>query len=71
VWLGGIGLLDPVVRRRLQIDWSSLDEAQFTVLSAVTKRIGPLMPASLKVSGPGHLRWRSAEIAGGPLGRAA
>lgn len=71
MWLGGIGLLDPIVRRRLQIDWSSLDEAQFAVLSAVTKRLGPLMPASLKVSGPGHLRWRGAEIAGGPLGRAA
>ena len=71
VWLGGIGLLDPIVRRRLQIGWSSLDEAQFAVLSAVTKRLGPLMPASLRVSGPGHLRWRSAEIAGGPLGRAA
>jgi uncharacterized protein (DUF2236 family) len=71
VWLGGIGLLDPLVRRRLQIGWTSLDEAQFSVLSAFTKRLGPLMPAGLKVTGPGHLRWRSAEIAGGPLGRAA
>jgi uncharacterized protein (DUF2236 family) len=69
--LAGIGLLDPIVRRRLGIGWSALDEAQFRVIGAFTKRLGPLMPASLKVTGPGHLRWRSAEIADGPLGRAA
>jgi uncharacterized protein (DUF2236 family) len=71
VTLGGIGLLDPIVRRRLEIAWSTLDETQFRVMSAVTRRLGPLMPESLKVSGPGHIRWRSAEIASGPLGRAA
>jgi uncharacterized protein (DUF2236 family) len=71
VRLGGIGLLDPVVRRRLEIRWTSLDEAQFRILSAFTKGVGPLMPSSLKVTGPGHLRWRGAEIADGPLGRAA
>jgi uncharacterized protein (DUF2236 family) len=71
MWLGGIGLLDPVARRRLEIGWSALDEAQFSVLSAFTRRLGPLMPERLKVSGPGHLQWRSAEIACGPLGRAA
>jgi uncharacterized protein (DUF2236 family) len=69
--LGGIGLLDPITRRRLEISWSTLDEAQFRVIGAFTKRLGPLMPESLKVTGPGHLRWRSAEIADGPLGRAA
>lgn len=71
LWLGGIGLLDPIVRRNLGIGWSSLDEAQFRTLSAVTRRLDPLMPGSLKVSGPGHLRWRKREIAEGPLGQAA
>jgi uncharacterized protein (DUF2236 family) len=71
VTLGGIGLLEPPVRRRLEIGWSSLDEAQFRLLGAFTRRLGPLMPTSLKVTGPGHLRWRSTEIADGPLGRAA
>ncbi|HET6869531.1 MAG TPA: oxygenase MpaB family protein [Solirubrobacteraceae bacterium] len=69
--LGGIGLIDPIVRRHLGLGWNALDEAQFRALSGFTKRLGPLMPASLKVTGPGHLRWRSAEIAGGPLGTAA
>jgi len=70
LWLSGIGLLEPAVRRRLDIDWNALDEAQFRVLSAFVKRLGPAMPESLKVSGPGHLRWRQAEIESGPLGRA-
>lgn len=71
LWLAGIGLLDPRTRRNLEIDWSSLDEAQFRTLSSVTRRLDPLMPAALRVSGPGHLRWREREIAGGPLGQAA
>jgi uncharacterized protein (DUF2236 family) len=70
VHLGGIGLLDAAVREHLEIGWSSLDEAQFRALGALTRSLGPLMPASLKICGPGHLRWRSAEIESGPLGRA-
>jgi uncharacterized protein (DUF2236 family) len=53
VTLGGIGLLDPIVRRHLDIGWNALDEAQFRALGAFTKRLGPLMPASLKVTAPG------------------
>ncbi|MBV9804914.1 MAG: DUF2236 domain-containing protein [Solirubrobacterales bacterium] len=71
LWLAGIGLLDPIVRRNLGIGWSWLDEAQFRTLSMVTRRLDPLMPADLKVSGPGHLSWREREIADGPLGQAA
>ena len=71
IWLGGVGLLEPAVRRRLGIGWSALDEAQFRLLGAFTKRLGPVMPESFKVTGPGHLRWRQAEIESGPLGRAA
>jgi uncharacterized protein (DUF2236 family) len=71
VWLGSVGLLEPAVRRRLDIGWNPLDEAQFRALGAITKGLGPLMPASLKMTGPGHLRWRSAEIESGPLGHAA
>ncbi len=71
VWLGGVGLLDPIVRRRLEIGWNPLDEAQFRMLGASARLVGPVLPASLKVTGPGHLRWREAEIASGPLGRAA
>jgi uncharacterized protein (DUF2236 family) len=70
-WLGSIGLLDPIVRQRLEIGWNTLDEAQFKALGAITKALGPVMPASLRITGPGHLRWRRAEIESGPLGHAA
>jgi uncharacterized protein (DUF2236 family) len=71
VRLGGTGLLEPAVRRRLGIGWSPLDEAQFRALGIVSRGLGPIMPASLKITGPDHLRWRSAQIESGPLGRAA
>jgi uncharacterized protein (DUF2236 family) len=71
IWLGGVGLLKPAVRRRLEIGWNPLDAAQFRLLSTVSQTLGPLMPASLKITGPGHLRWRHAEIESGPLGHAA
>jgi uncharacterized protein (DUF2236 family) len=71
LWLGGIGLLEPAVRRRLGLGWTAIDEAQFRVLAVVFRGLGPVLPASWKVTGPGHLRWRSVEIETGPLGRAA
>ena len=71
LWLGGIGLLDPAVRRNLNIGWNALDEAEFRALGVLARAASPLMPASLKIAGPDHLRWRSAEIESGPLGHAA
>lgn len=68
VWLGGIGIMDPWLRRRLGIGFSPLDEAQFRALGVLSRATNPIMPAGLKAIGPGHLRWRSAEIANGPLG---
>jgi uncharacterized protein (DUF2236 family) len=66
--LGGIGLLEPAVRRRLGLAWSPLDEAQFRALGIVSRGLGPVMPARLKVTGPEHLRVRTRAIAEGPLG---
>jgi uncharacterized protein (DUF2236 family) len=70
VWLGGIGMMDPWLRGRLGIGWTPLDQAQFRALGVFSRATGPAMPAGLKMIGPGHLRWRSAEIATGPLGPA-
>jgi uncharacterized protein (DUF2236 family) len=71
MWLGGIGLMDPWLRRLLEIRWTPIDEAQFRALGVVSRGVGPLLPTSIKMIGPGHLRWRSAEIASGPLGPSA
>jgi uncharacterized protein (DUF2236 family) len=68
VWLGGIGLMDAWLRRRLDLDWSALDEAEFRVLGAVSRGLTPVLPASFKVTGPEHLRARRDAIERGPLG---
>jgi uncharacterized protein (DUF2236 family) len=68
VWLGGVGLMDPETRRRLEIHWTRIDEAEFALLSALSRGLTPVMPASLKISGPRHLRVRRRAIALGPLG---
>jgi uncharacterized protein (DUF2236 family) len=68
LWLGGIGMMDSWLRQRLNIRWTPIDEAQFRALGTMSRALGRVMPAGLKTMGPGHLRWRAAEIADGPLG---
>lgn len=68
LWLGGIGLLDPGLRRRLQIPWSEADERAFQSLGRFTRSLTPVMPPALRVMGPGQLRLRRRGIARGPLG---
>src|SRR5207253_6462833 len=68
LWLGGVGLLGPSLRERLDIRWSRLDEAQFRALGIGCRSLTPVMPESLRVMGPGQLRYRERAIAGGPLG---
>jgi uncharacterized protein (DUF2236 family) len=68
LWLGGLGLMDPQLRQRLGVRWTPLDEAAFRSLGAASRALDPLLPASLRVTGRDHLRWRRDEIAAGPLG---
>lgn len=68
LWLGGVGLLTPSVRRRLGVRWSPLDEAQFRALGIVSRSLTPMMPQSMRIMGPGHVRLRREAIARGPLG---
>src|SRR5207302_10916741 len=49
LWLGGVGLMDPVLRRRLGIKWTRLDGAAFRTLGALTRAWEPVMPQRLKV----------------------
>jgi uncharacterized protein (DUF2236 family) len=68
LWLGGVGLLGRSLRERLEIRWSPLDEAQFWALGIACRSLTPVMPESLRVMGPGQLRYRERAIADGPLG---
>jgi uncharacterized protein (DUF2236 family) len=71
MWLGGVGLMEPPVRRCLRIRWTPLDEAQFRALGIGLRGLTPVMPEHFRVTGPGHLRWRADVIAAGPLGSPA
>jgi uncharacterized protein (DUF2236 family) len=65
--LGGIGLMEPWLRRQLNIRWSPVDEARFRALGTLSRALTPVIPEDFKVMGPAHLRWRRDEIAEGPL----
>ncbi len=67
IWLGGAGLLSPALRKRLGIRWTPLDELAFRGLGAVTRSCAPVLPESLRITGPAHLRRRREAIAHGPL----
>jgi uncharacterized protein (DUF2236 family) len=66
--VGSIGLIDPELRERLGIAWSWRQQARFRAMGAASRSLTPLLPVSLKVTGPAQLRWREAAIAQGPLG---
>jgi len=71
LFVGGVGLMNAALRRRLRIRWSAADAAQFQLLGVVSRGLSPVLPNSLKVMGPAHLRIRQQAIEHGPLGRGA
>ena len=66
--LGAIGPMSSALRARLGVGWSRGDQARFRTLGAVSRSLTPVLPASLRVTGPAQLRWRQKAIARGPLG---
>jgi uncharacterized protein (DUF2236 family) len=71
LWIGGIGLMAPELRTRLDIPWSASDERAFRTLGRLTRAMTPVMPKRLQILGPDQLRMRRRAIARGPLGLAA
>jgi uncharacterized protein (DUF2236 family) len=61
--LSTIGLLGPVVRERLGLEWSRAQQRQFDVLAAAHRAAGPVMPASAREFGPRYLKWRRPALA--------
>jgi uncharacterized protein (DUF2236 family) len=66
--LGGVGPMTPQLRDRLKIPWSWRDEARLRALALASRSLTPLLPTSLKVTGPAQLEYRRSAIAHGPLG---
>ncbi len=53
---------------RLEIPWTKIDESEFAMLSALSRGLTTVMPSSLKITGPEHLRICTQAIAQGRLG---
>ncbi len=68
LWLGGVGLMTPSLRERLRIHWSRRDEREFRMIGAASRALTPVLPESLRITGPAQLRMRRRAIARGPLG---
>jgi uncharacterized protein (DUF2236 family) len=68
LYVCGVGLLPLALRQRLDASWRAREDREFKTIGAVTRRLTPVMPQPLLVSGPAQLRWRRKAIARGPLG---
>jgi uncharacterized protein (DUF2236 family) len=68
--LATVGLLPPLLRERFSLRWTRTQERELRALGALSRSATPLMPVSLKVMGPGYLRWRRDAISKGEFGDA-
>ena len=68
VYVPGVGLLPKALRDRCELRWTRRDEHEFRAIGAVVRRMTPVMPKRMLISGPTQVRWRRRAIARGPLG---
>jgi uncharacterized protein (DUF2236 family) len=69
--LATIGLLPETARRALGLEWTRAMGLELSAIGRLARAATPVMPRSLRVVGPGYLRWRREAISHGPFGRAA
>jgi uncharacterized protein (DUF2236 family) len=63
--LATLGMLPPVLRGRLGVEWDRSKERRFRALARLSRRVRPLMPPQARSFGPHYLRWRREAIAAG------
>jgi uncharacterized protein (DUF2236 family) len=68
--LATLGMLPPVLRERLGVEWGPSRERRFRRMAALTRRARPLMPPQARNFGPHYLRWRQKAIERGDVGSA-
>jgi uncharacterized protein (DUF2236 family) len=71
VGLASVGLLAPLLRSRFALRWTRANQLELRALGAALRATTPLMPAWLRNTGPGYLRWRAKEIARGDVASTA
>lgn len=69
--LATIGLLPQTARTRLGLEWTRAMELELNAIGRLSRSTTPVLPRSLRIVGPGYLRWRSDAITRGPFGGAA
>jgi uncharacterized protein (DUF2236 family) len=65
--LGTLGLLPPVLRERLGVDWDERKERRFQRIARISRASRPLMPPQARNFGPHYLKWRRKQIARGDV----
>ena len=63
--LNTVGLMTPELRERLGFSWSRAQEAEFQLNAALARAATPVLPQSLKCTGPGYAARRGEKIAQG------
>ncbi|MFA9272977.1 MAG: oxygenase MpaB family protein [Baekduiaceae bacterium] len=63
--LNTVGMMSPLLRKRLGFSWSRAEEAEFQLNGMLARAATPVMPASLKCTGPGYAARRGEAIAAG------
>jgi uncharacterized protein (DUF2236 family) len=66
-----VGLLPASLRERFGVGWTRANELELRALAGALRAATPLMPAALRNTGPGYLRWRAQAIARGEVASAA
>jgi uncharacterized protein (DUF2236 family) len=57
-----VGLLGPALRDRFGLSWTRADELELRAIGSALRGATPLMPGSLRNTGPGYLRWRQRQL---------
>ena len=65
--LGTVGLLPGRLRERFGVRWSRAQELELCAVGALARSATPLIPRSLRDTGPGYLRWRREALARGDV----
>lgn len=65
--LATLGLLPPLLRERLGIEWSAAKDRRLRALARLSRASRPLLPPQARNFGPNYLRWRREAIARGDV----
>ncbi len=65
--LATVGVLPAQLRDRFDLDWTRAKDAEFRALCAASRSATLVMPAALRNTGPGYVRWRRRALERGDV----